>query len=92
MRIGVQIHNTWLNPHVVNNYYIERHEIRARALQLPEVQVSAMCLALAAGSALVQLTGMAANPICKGFVHAWCDSVLPPYFNLLRKLINSIMS
>ncbi|NXW92448.1 PKHD1 protein, partial [Alopecoenas beccarii] len=39
MRIGVQIHNTWLNPHVVNNYYIERHEIRARALQLPEVQM-----------------------------------------------------
>ncbi|XP_053919594.1 fibrocystin [Cuculus canorus] len=39
MRIGVQIHNTWLNPHVVNNYYIERHEIWARALQLPEVQM-----------------------------------------------------
>ncbi|KAK4823798.1 hypothetical protein QYF61_006520 [Mycteria americana] len=39
MRVGVQIHNTWLNPHVVNNYYIERHEIRAHALHLPEVQV-----------------------------------------------------
>ncbi|XP_061845579.1 fibrocystin [Colius striatus] len=39
MRVGVQIHNTWLNPHVVNNYYIERHEIRAHALQLPEVQM-----------------------------------------------------
>ncbi|NXI97666.1 PKHD1 protein, partial [Psophia crepitans] len=39
MRVGVQIHNTWLNPHVVNNYYIETHEIRARALQLPEVQM-----------------------------------------------------
>ncbi|NWS73473.1 PKHD1 protein, partial [Crotophaga sulcirostris] len=39
MRVGVQIHNTWLNPHVVNNYYIERHEIQARALQLPEVQM-----------------------------------------------------
>lgn len=46
MRVGVQIHNTWLNPHVVNNYYIERHEIRARALHLPEVQVSALCLTL----------------------------------------------
>lgn len=41
MRVGVQIHNTWLNPQVVNNYYIERHEIRARALYLPDVQVSA---------------------------------------------------
>ncbi|NXE82096.1 PKHD1 protein, partial [Cochlearius cochlearius] len=39
MRVGVQIHNTWLNPHVVNNYYIERHEIRARALHLPEMQM-----------------------------------------------------
>ncbi|NWR77383.1 PKHD1 protein, partial [Centropus unirufus] len=39
MRVGVQIHNTWLNPHVVNNYYIERHEIWARALELPEVQM-----------------------------------------------------
>ncbi|KFQ20573.1 Fibrocystin, partial [Mesitornis unicolor] len=39
MRVGVQIHNTWLNPHVVNNYYIERHEIRAYALHLPEVQM-----------------------------------------------------
>ncbi|NWW47794.1 PKHD1 protein, partial [Pedionomus torquatus] len=39
MRLGVQIHNTWLNPHVVNNYYIERQEIRAQALRLPEVQM-----------------------------------------------------
>ncbi|NWU65963.1 PKHD1 protein, partial [Pterocles burchelli] len=39
MRVGVQIHNTWLNPQVVNNYYIERHEIRAHALQLPDVQM-----------------------------------------------------
>ncbi|NXP43527.1 PKHD1 protein, partial [Heliornis fulica] len=39
MRVGVQIHNTWLNPHVVNNYYVERHEIWAHALQLPEVQM-----------------------------------------------------
>ncbi|NXS95038.1 PKHD1 protein, partial [Jacana jacana] len=39
MRLGVQIHNTWLNPHVVNSYYIERHEIRAQALRLSEVQM-----------------------------------------------------
>nr|XP_009675177.1 PREDICTED: fibrocystin isoform X1 [Struthio camelus australis] len=39
MRVGVQIHNTWLNPHVVNTYYLERHEIQARALRLPEVQM-----------------------------------------------------
>uniref|UniRef100_A0A8C3U4P5 PKHD1 ciliary IPT domain containing fibrocystin/polyductin n=1 Tax=Catharus ustulatus TaxID=91951 RepID=A0A8C3U4P5_CATUS len=40
MRVGVQIHNTWLDPHVVSSYRTERHEIRARALRLPEVQVS----------------------------------------------------
>uniref|UniRef100_A0A8C2SRX6 PKHD1 ciliary IPT domain containing fibrocystin/polyductin n=1 Tax=Coturnix japonica TaxID=93934 RepID=A0A8C2SRX6_COTJA len=39
MRVGVQIHNTWLNPQVVNNYYIERHEIWAHALCLPDVQM-----------------------------------------------------
>uniref|UniRef100_A0A8C5IPZ5 PKHD1 ciliary IPT domain containing fibrocystin/polyductin n=1 Tax=Junco hyemalis TaxID=40217 RepID=A0A8C5IPZ5_JUNHY len=39
MRVGVQIHNTWLDPHVVNSYYTERHEIRAQALHLPELQV-----------------------------------------------------
>ncbi|XP_031408518.1 fibrocystin-like [Meleagris gallopavo] len=39
MRVGVQIHNTWLNPQVVNNYYTERHEIRAHALYLPDVQM-----------------------------------------------------
>ncbi|NWV83256.1 PKHD1 protein, partial [Dasyornis broadbenti] len=39
MRVGVQMHNTWLNPNVVNNYHTERHEIRARALHVPEVQM-----------------------------------------------------
>ncbi|NXQ23969.1 PKHD1 protein, partial [Alaudala cheleensis] len=39
VRVGVQIHNTWLDPSVVNNYYTERHEIRARALHLPDVQM-----------------------------------------------------
>ncbi|NWI47118.1 PKHD1 protein, partial [Picathartes gymnocephalus] len=39
MRVGVQIHNTWLSPHTVNNYYTERHQIRARASHLPEVQM-----------------------------------------------------
>ncbi|XP_063279528.1 fibrocystin isoform X2 [Prinia subflava] len=39
MRVGVQMHNTWLDPRVVNNYYTERHEIRAQALHLPEVQM-----------------------------------------------------
>ncbi|NWR49833.1 PKHD1 protein, partial [Regulus satrapa] len=39
MRVGVQIHNTWLDARVVDSYYTERHEIRARALHLPEVQM-----------------------------------------------------
>ncbi|XP_041336779.1 fibrocystin [Pyrgilauda ruficollis] len=39
MRVGVQVHNTWLDSRVVNSYYTERHEIRARASHLPEVQM-----------------------------------------------------
>ncbi|CAH7222279.1 Pkhd1 [Phodopus roborovskii] len=39
MKIGVQIHNTWLNPDVVNTYLLEKHQIRARAQRLPEIQV-----------------------------------------------------
>ncbi|XP_028622467.1 fibrocystin [Grammomys surdaster] len=39
MRIGVQMHNTWLNPDVVNTYLLEKHQIRARAQRLPEIQV-----------------------------------------------------
>ncbi|XP_031222830.1 fibrocystin [Mastomys coucha] len=39
MRIGVQIHNTWLNPDVVNTYLLEKHQIRAQAQKLPEIQV-----------------------------------------------------
>ncbi|KAK7809887.1 hypothetical protein U0070_000273, partial [Myodes glareolus] len=41
MRIGVQIHNTWLNPDVVNTYLLEKHQIRARAQRLPEIQIQA---------------------------------------------------
>lgn len=39
MRIGVQIHNTWLNPDVVSTYLREKHQIRIRARRLPEIQV-----------------------------------------------------
>uniref|UniRef100_H0XDH1 Fibrocystin n=1 Tax=Otolemur garnettii TaxID=30611 RepID=H0XDH1_OTOGA len=39
MRIGVQIHNTWLSPDVVTTYLREKHQIRARAQRLPEIQV-----------------------------------------------------
>ncbi|KAL6078579.1 hypothetical protein STEG23_011148, partial [Scotinomys teguina] len=38
MRIAVQIHNTWLNPDVVNTYLLEKHQIRVRAERLPEIQ------------------------------------------------------
>ncbi|KFO30384.1 Fibrocystin [Fukomys damarensis] len=39
MRIGVQIHNTWLNPDVVTTYLREKHQISVRAQRLPEIQV-----------------------------------------------------
>ncbi|KAM6181769.1 fibrocystin [Erethizon dorsatum] len=39
MRIGVQIHNTWLNPDVVTTYLREKHQISVRAQRLPEIQM-----------------------------------------------------
>ncbi|XP_070588608.1 fibrocystin isoform X3 [Erythrolamprus reginae] len=39
MSIGVQLHNTWLNPDVVNTYRRERYRIQASAIQLPEIQM-----------------------------------------------------
>ncbi|XP_058162846.1 fibrocystin isoform X2 [Dasypus novemcinctus] len=39
MRIGVQIHNTWLNPEVISTYLREKHQIRAHAQRLPEIQM-----------------------------------------------------
>lgn len=39
MRIGVQIHSTWLNPDVVSTYLREKHQIRIRAQRLPEIQL-----------------------------------------------------
>ncbi|XP_022437810.1 fibrocystin isoform X5 [Delphinapterus leucas] len=39
VRIGVQIHNTWLNPEVVSTYLREKHQIQARAQRLPEIQM-----------------------------------------------------
>lgn len=38
--VAVQVHNTWLNPSVVNTYHREKHTIHASAIQLPEIQVS----------------------------------------------------
>ncbi|CAH2245862.1 fibrocystin isoform X1 [Pelobates cultripes] len=39
MKIGVQIHNTWLNPDVVNTYQREKHQIVARSARLPDIQI-----------------------------------------------------
>ncbi|XP_064411311.1 fibrocystin [Latimeria chalumnae] len=38
IKVGVQLHNTWLTPEVVNTYYRERHEIRVSVDRLPEIQ------------------------------------------------------
>ncbi|XP_056419985.1 fibrocystin isoform X2 [Hyla sarda] len=38
MKIGVQIHNTWLNPDVVNTYQREKHQIVAQAFWVPDIQ------------------------------------------------------
>ncbi|XP_069830385.1 fibrocystin [Dendropsophus ebraccatus] len=38
MKLGVQIHNTWLHPDVVNTYQRERHQIVAQSSWLPDIQ------------------------------------------------------
>ncbi|XP_075410184.1 fibrocystin [Tenrec ecaudatus] len=39
LKIGVQIHNTWLNPDVVSTYLREKHQIRVRVERQPEIQM-----------------------------------------------------
>ncbi|XP_019346871.2 fibrocystin isoform X8 [Alligator mississippiensis] len=39
VKVGIQLHNTWLNPDVINTYHREKHEIQASAHQLPEIQM-----------------------------------------------------
>ncbi|XP_060046033.1 fibrocystin isoform X3 [Erinaceus europaeus] len=39
MRIGVQIHNTWLTPDVVSTYLREKHQIKIHAQKTPEIQM-----------------------------------------------------
>ncbi|XP_053316454.1 fibrocystin [Spea bombifrons] len=39
MTIGAQIHNTWLNPDIVNSYKREKHQIVAKSSQLPDIQI-----------------------------------------------------
>ncbi|KAM4043868.1 fibrocystin [Anomaloglossus baeobatrachus] len=39
MKIGVQIHNTWLNPDIVHTYQRETHQIVAQSSWVPEIQM-----------------------------------------------------
>ncbi|OCT81394.1 hypothetical protein XELAEV_18028213mg [Xenopus laevis] len=39
MRIGLQIHNTWLNSDIVSSYQREKHQIVAYSSRLPEIQM-----------------------------------------------------
>lgn len=57
MRIGVQIHNTWLNPDVVSTYLQEKHQIRIRAQRLPEIQVCVSSLPCGVGFRVWTLEG-----------------------------------
>ncbi|XP_063775289.1 fibrocystin [Pseudophryne corroboree] len=38
MKIGVQIHNTWLSPEVIQTYQRERHQIVAESAHVPDIQ------------------------------------------------------
>ncbi|KAE8605431.1 hypothetical protein XENTR_v10015132 [Xenopus tropicalis] len=39
MSVGLQIHNTWLNPDIVNSYRREKHQIAAYSSHLPDIQM-----------------------------------------------------
>ncbi|XP_040283144.1 fibrocystin isoform X3 [Bufo bufo] len=38
MKLGVQIHNTWINPDMVNTYQREKHQIVAQSSWVPDIQ------------------------------------------------------
>ncbi|XP_077345145.1 fibrocystin isoform X2 [Lithobates pipiens] len=60
MKVGIQIHNTWLNPEVVNTYQREKHQIVAKSSRLPEIQRMTF-----SGEGLVQFCwdGVASKPV-----------------------------
>ncbi|XP_054554835.1 fibrocystin isoform X2 [Talpa occidentalis] len=60
MKIGVQIHNTWLNPDVVSTYLREKHQIRVHAQRLPETQ---MLTVPSRGSFLLTWDNVSSQPI-----------------------------
>ncbi|XP_024413827.2 fibrocystin isoform X2 [Desmodus rotundus] len=60
MRIGVQIHNTWLNPDVVSTYLREKHQIRVHAQRLPEIQMLTVC---GTGNFFLTWDGVSSQPI-----------------------------
>lgn len=68
VKVGIQLHNTWLNPDVINTYHREKHEIQASAHQLPEIQVCGMPVIryLKSLCAAIYHVCAVASPYCKG--------------------------
>ncbi|XP_032319137.1 fibrocystin isoform X2 [Camelus ferus] len=60
VRIGVQIHNTWLSPQAVSTYLREKHQVRARAHRLPDIQ---MLTVSGAGHFLLTWDDVSSRPI-----------------------------
>uniref|UniRef100_A0A670II21 PKHD1 ciliary IPT domain containing fibrocystin/polyductin n=1 Tax=Podarcis muralis TaxID=64176 RepID=A0A670II21_PODMU len=91
MRVGVQIHNTWLNPSVVNTYRREKHKIHACAVRLPEIQVSLMAKPVCPhGNLLESVSVVGASPVYNvSFLMAdYCKTL--PLFSL--RLLYIILS
>ncbi|KAG8124491.1 hypothetical protein E2320_019825, partial [Naja naja] len=96
MSMGVQLHNTWLNPDVVSTYRRERFRIQASALQLPEIQMqheleellSVKCeIELSSANIFLQASfeQSTENPVNGGVLVSWTEPFCGRFSNFRPK-------
>ncbi|XP_068136131.1 fibrocystin isoform X2 [Hyperolius riggenbachi] len=73
MKVGLQIHNTWLSPEVVSSYQREKHQIVARSSWLPEIQE-----VMVSGEGLIQFCwdGVSSKPVSMNSTAGQIQSVI----------------
>nr|XP_020849568.1 fibrocystin isoform X3 [Phascolarctos cinereus] len=83
MSIGVQIHNTWLNPDVVNTYHREKLQIRANAQRLPEIQ---MLNVTGTGKFCLSWDGVSSQPVTVNATAAQIQAAIEELLTVKCKL------
>ncbi|KAM8998944.1 fibrocystin isoform 1-T1 [Sarcophilus harrisii] len=83
MSIGVQIHNTWLNPDVINTYHREKLQIRASAQRLPEIQ---MLKVTGTGKFCLTWDGVSSLPVTVNATAAQIQRVIEELLTIKCKL------